>query len=86
MQNSVDKMMQKANASMMLGSSSWLEQFTEAFSVQAGKLVSGHSSYICKSITNFILVQLLSEKNHKNIMTMQKVSTPSYFCNSTVYT
>ena len=80
-------MMQKANASMMLGSSSWLEQFTEAFSVQAGKLASGHSSYISKSITNFfILVQLLSEKNHKNIMTMQKVSTPSYFCNSTVYT
>jgi len=33
--NSVDKMMQKANASMMMGSSSWLEQFTEAFSVQA---------------------------------------------------
>jgi hypothetical protein len=30
-------MMQKANASMMMGSSSWLEQFTEAFSVQAGK-------------------------------------------------
>merc|ERR1719228_2551294 len=34
--NSVDKMMQKANASMMVGSSSWLEQFTEAFVVQAG--------------------------------------------------
>eukprot|EP00088_Acartia_fossae_P032914 TRINITY_DN3368_c0_g1_i10.p1 TRINITY_DN3368_c0_g1~~TRINITY_DN3368_c0_g1_i10.p1 ORF type:complete len:915 (+),score=341.46 TRINITY_DN3368_c0_g1_i10:160-2904(+) len=33
--NSVDKMMQKANASMMVGSSSWLEQFTEAFVVQA---------------------------------------------------
>ncbi|XP_023324230.1 sodium/calcium exchanger 3 isoform X1 [Eurytemora carolleeae] len=33
--NSVDKMMQKANASMMVGSSSWLEQFTEAFNVQA---------------------------------------------------
>jgi len=33
--NSVDKMMQKANASMMVGSSSWLEQFTEAFTVQA---------------------------------------------------
>jgi hypothetical protein len=33
----VDKMMQKANASMMMGSSSWLEQFTEAFSVQAGE-------------------------------------------------
>merc|ERR1711994_530185 len=33
--NSVDKMMQKANASMMVGSSSWLDQFTDAFTVQA---------------------------------------------------
>merc|ERR1712200_48430 len=33
--NSVDKMMQKANNSMMVGSSSWLEQFTDAFVVQA---------------------------------------------------
>merc|ERR1739848_724563 len=30
-----DKMMQKANNSMMVGSSSWLEQFTDAFTVQA---------------------------------------------------
>merc|ERR1719460_362556 len=33
--SSVDKMMQKANNSMMVGSSSWLDQFTEAFTVQA---------------------------------------------------
>jgi len=33
--SSVDKMMQKANNSMMTGSSSWLEQFTDAFTVQA---------------------------------------------------
>merc|ERR1712168_1302738 len=33
--NSVDKMMKKANQSMMVGSSSWWEQFTEAFTVQA---------------------------------------------------
>jgi len=33
--SSVDKMMQKANNSMMVGSSSWLEQFTDAFTVQA---------------------------------------------------
>merc|ERR1712121_534880 len=33
--NSVDKMMQKANNSMMVGSSSWLDQFAEAFTVQA---------------------------------------------------
>merc|ERR1719420_85565 len=31
----VDKMMQKANNSMMVGSSSWLGQFSEAFTVQA---------------------------------------------------
>merc|ERR1712002_341894 len=33
--SSVDKMMQKANNSMMVGSSSWLDQFSEAFTVQA---------------------------------------------------
>merc|ERR1711913_159788 len=33
--SSVDKMMQKANSSMMVGSSSWLDQFTDAFTVQA---------------------------------------------------
>merc|ERR1712181_132722 len=33
--SSVDKMMQKANNSMMVGSSSWLDQFTDAFTVQA---------------------------------------------------
>jgi len=31
----VDKMMQKANNSMLVGSSSWLDQFSEAFTVQA---------------------------------------------------
>merc|ERR1712002_828145 len=33
--SSVDKMMQKANNSMMVGSSSWLDQFSEALTVQA---------------------------------------------------
>merc|ERR1711970_838826 len=33
--DSVDKMMKKANNSMMVGSSPWLEQFTGAFTVQA---------------------------------------------------
>merc|ERR1711902_247091 len=33
--NSVDEMMQKANNSMVVGSSSWLDQFSEAFTVQA---------------------------------------------------
>ena len=36
-QSSVDKLMAKTNNSLMQGSSSWLEQFTSAFSVQAGK-------------------------------------------------
>merc|ERR1712158_72680 len=33
--SSVDKLMAKTNNSLMVGSSSWLEQFTSAFSVQA---------------------------------------------------
>lgn len=33
---SVDRMMQRGNASMMLGASSWKDQFFEAFTVQAG--------------------------------------------------
>merc|ERR1712121_362510 len=33
--SSVDKMMQKASNSIMVGSSSWLDQFTDAFTVQA---------------------------------------------------
>merc|ERR1712106_1282854 len=33
--NSVDKMMQKANNSMVVGTSSWLDRFSEAFTVQA---------------------------------------------------
>merc|ERR1719348_850800 len=33
--SSVDKLMAKTNNSMMVGSSSWLEQFTSAFEVQA---------------------------------------------------
>merc|ERR1712128_283182 len=33
--NSVDKMMQKANNSMVVGTSSWLDQFSEALTVQA---------------------------------------------------
>merc|ERR1712002_932737 len=33
--SSVDKMMQKSSNAMMVGSSSWLDQFTDAFTVQA---------------------------------------------------
>nr|XP_053639656.1 sodium/calcium exchanger 1-like isoform X8 [Cherax quadricarinatus] len=35
--NMVDKLVKKANASMLVGSSSWKEQFTEAITVQAGE-------------------------------------------------
>ena len=42
LQDSVDKLMAKTNASMMAGGSSWLEQFTGAFEVQAGKWDSRH--------------------------------------------
>merc|ERR1719187_1084621 len=34
--NMVDKLVKKANASLLVGSSSWLEQFQEAVTVQAG--------------------------------------------------
>ena len=49
-QSSVDKMMQKANNSMMVGSSSWLDQFTDAFTVQAGECAlqqPSHLSWFC---------------------------------------
>ena len=36
-QSSVDRMMAKSSNSILAGSSSWLEQFTGAFEVQAGK-------------------------------------------------
>ncbi len=36
-QSSVDRMMQRGNASMMAGASSWKDQFIDAFTVQAGK-------------------------------------------------
>merc|ERR1719397_1587967 len=35
--SSVDKLMAKTNNSLMVGTSSWLEQFTSAFEVQAGE-------------------------------------------------
>jgi solute carrier family 8 (sodium/calcium exchanger) len=34
--SSVDRMLQRGNASMMVGASSWKDQFLEAFTVQAG--------------------------------------------------
>lgn len=36
-QNTVDKLVQRANASLLIGTSSWKEQFIEAITVSAGK-------------------------------------------------
>ena len=36
-QSSVDRMMQRGNASLMVGAASWKDQFVDAFTVQAGK-------------------------------------------------
>ena len=38
-QSSVDRMLKRGNASMMVGASSWKDQFLEAFTVQAGKSI-----------------------------------------------
>lgn len=35
-QNTVDKLVQRANASLLIGTSSWAEQFAEAITVSAG--------------------------------------------------
>ena len=42
-QSSVDRMMAKSSNSILAGSSSWLEQFTGAFEVQAGKEKTGNT-------------------------------------------
>lgn len=36
-QNTVDKLVQRANASLLIGTSSWKEQFIDALTVSAGK-------------------------------------------------
>lgn len=35
-QNTVDKLVQRANASLLIGTSSWKEQFVEALTVSSG--------------------------------------------------
>ena len=37
-QNTVDKLVQRANASILIGTSSWKEQFVEALTVNPGML------------------------------------------------
>lgn len=38
LQNTVDKLVQRANASLLIGTSSWKEQFVEALTVSPGSL------------------------------------------------
>ena len=51
-QSSVDRMMQRGNASMMMGASSWKDQFLEAFTVQAGESVTLNLAFT-RVITRF---------------------------------
>ena len=44
LQSSVDRMMQRGNASLMVGASSWKDQFIDAFTVQAGKCLLSWST------------------------------------------
>jgi hypothetical protein len=37
LQNTVDKLVQRANASILIGTSSWKEQFVEALTVNPGE-------------------------------------------------
>lgn len=46
-QNTVDKLVQRANASLLIGTSSWKEQFVDAITVSAGM-----SGYILKNEPN----------------------------------
>lgn len=39
-QNTVDKLVQRANASLLIGTSSWKEQFIDALTVSAGRLTT----------------------------------------------
>lgn len=50
LQNTVDKLVQRANASLLIGTSSWREQFAEALTVSPGKYII--YVYICMSMLN----------------------------------
>jgi hypothetical protein len=43
LQNTVDKLVQRANASILIGTSSWKEQFVEALTVNPGELLRENS-------------------------------------------
>jgi len=54
----VDKLVQRANASLLVGTSSWKEQFIEAISVSAGEncnlflicIVKGNEDWFTRSL------------------------------------
>ena len=56
-QSSVDRMLQRGNASMMVGASSWKDQFVDAFTVQAGEC---HHSLCNMDISLFQIIVTLA--------------------------
>lgn len=46
-QNTVDKLVQRANASIMVGTSSWKEQFIEAITVSGGRSKYQNTTPFC---------------------------------------
>lgn len=55
-QNTVDKLVQRANASLLIGTSSWKEQFIEAVTVSAGKQLSFFNFLLFFGIKNRLLI------------------------------
>ena len=51
--SSVDRMMQRSNASMMMGATTWKDQFLEAFTVQAGKSLLPFSFHFARINTGW---------------------------------
>lgn len=49
LQNTVDKLVQRANASLVVGSSSWKEQFIEAITVNPSGILKNQ----LKNVTHF---------------------------------
>lgn len=59
LQNTVDKLVQRANASLLIGTSSWKEQFIEALTVSAGKVQLCMKHEIDRENTHSILSRQL---------------------------
>lgn len=55
-QNTVDKLVQRANASLLIGTSSWKEQFIDALQVSAGTCPQFHMHSMPHSILRWFLL------------------------------